>query len=245
MISFNLFYESETSDAYERSVATHLRRQGIDAERPSVGTEYSDIRVTHNGKTSWIEVKMNHSDNLANPRFFFDGKSWDTTYSTPIARYTVEVLNSSSQAKEFVKGLRTLTGNKNLILPTTLSGLRNENAVPLDTMIEYVSNRPMSRYILKQDNVDLSSLVSQHYIQGKAEPAYYLQAGDDFYKLSNNNPLKLPNNVPQFKGTGSLNVRVSTRSKFYEIQLEAKVNNMASSPYSIMPNTHKLNPFVS
>ena len=245
MISFNLFFESKASDAYERSVAAHLRKQGIDAKRPPVGPDYSDIKVNHNNAVSWIEIKMNHKDNLANPRFFYDGKLWKTTYATPIATYVVDILNSSAEAKGFVNGLKKLANNKNITIPTTIGGLRDANAIPLDLMVEYVSTRPMKRYILKQNNVDLSSLVSQHYLVGKAEPAHYLQAGDDFYRLSNANPLKLAKDIPLFKGTGSLNVRVSTRSRFYEIQLEAKINNMGTSPYSIMPNTRKVNPFVS
>lgn len=243
MISFNLFYESQASDLYEKAVADYLRKLGVTVISTTHDTSYSDVKVEYNGNVSWIEVKMGHKDNLANPRFFFDGEKWDTTYATPIAAYAVNILNTDSQAKKFVNDLKKFTGKKNITIPTTRSGLRDPNAVSLEKMVEFVEQRPQKRYILKHDDVNVSELVIQHYLKGKVEPAHYLQAGDDFYRLSKQNPLKLPQSIPLFNGNGTFNIRVSTRSEFYEVQLEAKVTHMENSPYSVKPGTKKLNPF--
>lgn len=49
-----------------------------------------------------------------------------------------------------------------------------------------------------------------------------MQAGDDFYRISKTDPLKLGNDIPLLAGKGDFKVRVSTRSEFYEVQAEIK-----------------------
>jgi len=73
----SILVESSKSDRYEKDVADTLNKiKDVTAERPKVSTAYADIRVTaQNGNTSWIEVKMNHTDNLGNPRVFLMVKS--------------------------------------------------------------------------------------------------------------------------------------------------------------------------
>lgn len=243
--------ESQTSDAYERAIADnineHSKELQLTAKRPGVGTAYSDVLCTDtvSGKQSWIEVKMNHSDNLGNPRFFYKNGKWQTTYETPIASIIVDELNQSKEANKFIKDIAKFCGinPKDVFLPTTLSGLREENAVSLEQMIEFCENIKGNRYILKNDNYDVSKLVREHYIHGKAEPVYYIQTGDDFFRLHQHiNPLQFKN-IPILSGRGSCSVRVSTRSKFYEIQAEIKLKNIvSSSKYSLKPNSKKLLP---
>ena len=111
-------------------------------------------------------------------------------------------------------------------------------------MKKYFDQSGKNRYITNEEGQNLGKLVTEHYTIGKKEPAYYMQAGDDFYLISKNNPLKLDSKIPLLKGTGDFKVRVATRSEFYEVQAEIKIDEMPKSNYSISPNTKKLNPFL-
>lgn len=240
--------ESPASDAHERNIANYINSLGyIKAERPSVGTAFSDVRlITGDGNVTWLEVKMNHRDNLSNPRVFYNGTKWDTTYHTPAAKFAVDQLNKSSQVREFITALRKFAGipkNKKIVLPTTKGGLKDPDAIPLKVMKEYFSQPGVNRYILIEPNVNLGRLVTIHYTKGKAEPAYYMQAGDDFYMISKKNPFNLPSDIPVLTGKGEFKVRVATRANFYEIQAEVKITDMPSSKYSVLKGTKKKNPF--
>lgn len=239
--------ESAKSDKYEEDVASFIDGLGsnLSAERPKVSAKYSDILLTLNGNSTWLEVKMNHTDNLTNPRVFWDGKKWDTTYTTSAAKVAVDYLNKSREAKEFIRALSKYHGDaKTIKVPTNKGGLRDKDAVPLDVMKAYFSQPSINRYIMSVPDIDLGKVVTDHYVNGKAEPAYYMQAGDDFYMISNKNPFGVPKDVPVLSGSGPFKVRVSTRSQFYEVQAEVKINKMPSSKYSLMPGTKKKNPFA-
>ena len=172
----DLLVESPKSDRYEKDVADTLNKiKDVTAERPKVSTAYADIRVTaQNGNTSWIEVKMNHTDNLSNPRVFFDGKKWDTTYTTSAAARSVELLNKSDQTKDFLEAISKFSGIKTPKIPTTKSGLKDKDAVPLEVMKEYFSQPGINRYIMTEPDVNLGEVITDHYLKGKAEPAYYM-----------------------------------------------------------------------
>lgn len=238
---------SARSDAYEREIANEINKiNGVSASRPTMGTNYSDVRVTRGNVSTWVEVKMNHTDNLANPRVYYDQR-WKTTYSTPAATRAVQILNSSPQARQFVSNLSSFSGIpvSDIKIPTTKGGLNQNGAVPLATMVRYFSQPNVNRYIMSQENYNLGDLVTEHYTEGKAQPAYYMQAGDDFYRISNRNPLRLTNDIPLLIGTGDFKVRVSTRTEFYEVQAEIKIKEMPTSEYSFKPNTTKKNPFFA
>ena len=92
---------SAASDKFENDVAKNINKlPGITATRPKVSTEYSDVLMKYKNLKVWIEVKMSHTDNLSNPRVFYDKGKWQTTYKTPAAKHTVDILNKSTQAKE-------------------------------------------------------------------------------------------------------------------------------------------------
>lgn len=245
-LSEDLLIESAASDKYEKAVADNINKmKGCNAERPKVSTKYSDVKITlDGGETAWLEVKMNHTDNLTNPRIFFDGNKWDTTYTMSAAKKAVEIMNKSSDAKDFIKAITKFSGIKKPKIPTTKSGLKDKDAVPLDVMKEYFSQPGINRYVAAMPNVNLGQVVTDHYLNGKAEPAYYMQAGDDFYMIGNANPLGVPKDVPKLSGSGPFKVRVATRSAFYEVQAEVKIAQMPNSPYSLKPGTKKKNPFA-
>lgn len=247
MIGFRGYItEMNAADKYERDVAEYIQELGIDASRPSVSSKYSDVLINHKGKKVWLEVKMNHTDNLGNTRVSYDGSKWVASPDkggglSPLKQFCVDTLNNSREAKKFVEDLSKFANMKEIKIPTTLGGLKDPKAVPLDVMKEFFKTR--NRYILKEPNVDMGKLVTAHYLEGKAEPAYYMQAADDFYMIGRKNPLGVPSNVPLIKGTGEFKMRVSTRSRFYEVQPEVKILKMPTSSYSLKPGTRKKNPF--
>ena len=243
---------SALSDKYEQDVARYIDKiPGVKATRPPGDTGYADVKVTYGTTTSWMEVKMNHTDNLSNPRVFYSNGSWKTTYTTPAAHAAVDILNKSSFSKDFVKKIALFSGiplNK-IKLPTTKGGLKEDGAVPLEVMKKYFDQPNVNRYIANQENYNLGKLVTEHYTLGKKAPAYYMQAADDFYLISKFDPFKLdtrtlPNRIPLLEGKGDFKVRVATRSDFYEIQAEIKITKMPDSKYSLKPGTQKKNPFL-
>ena len=241
---------SASSDKFEQDIAKAINKvKGMQASRPPGKTSLSDVLITqykNKGVRTWVEVKMNHTDNLSNPRVFYENGMWQTTYTTPAAKAAVELLNDSDDAKKFVKDIAKYAGidfNK-VKIPTSKSGLKDENAVPLKVMKEYFTKAAANRYIANEENYNLGKLVTEHYTIGKEEPAYYMQAGDDFYMISKKNPLQLTSKIPILSGRGNLKVRVATRSEFYEVQAEIKITNMPTSGYSIKPGTIKTNPFM-
>tara|TARA_B110000211_G_scaffold107925_1_gene125178 strand:- start:4271 stop:4996 length:726 start_codon:yes stop_codon:yes gene_type:complete len=237
---------SNVSDKYEIDVAKYIQSLAIDATRPKVSSKYSDILIKHKGQKVWLEVKMNHTDNLGNTRVFFDGKKWDASHEktgalSPLKQFCVDTLNKSREAKKFLEDLEKFAKMEDIKIPTTLGGLKDPKAVPLDVMKNFFNTR--NRYILKTARMDMGKLVTAHYIKGKAEPVYYMQAADDFYMISKKNPLGVPRDVPLLSGVGEFKMRVSTRSRFYEVQPEVKIMKMPSSKYSLKPGTRKKNPF--
>ena len=244
---------SAVSDQFEQKVANDLKKIGVPAYRPAANTALADVAITSKATPHgrvFMEVKMSHTDNLSNPRVFFNGTTWATTYKTPVAQYTVDLLNQSAQWKSFHAELKKYLNVKQIKLPTTRSGLKEPGAVPLHILKDFIEKVRNNRYIHIQENVDIGGLVTKHYLEGKAEPAYYLQAGDDFYMIGTKDPLNINKNrkqkVPVLKGMGDFKVRIATRSEFYEIQAEVKIKKMDPhvSPFSVLSESRKKNPFV-
>jgi len=240
---------SVASDKFEKDIADAINSiPGYKAEQGR-DVKYSDVKVTSNsGVTTWVEVKMSHSDNLSNPRVFYMNKKWQTTYTTAAAQETIKLLNNSLQARTFITNISKFTGIPEdvIIIGTNKSHLKMPGCVPLRAMKEYFSQPAVNRYIAADQNYNIGALVTQHYLTGKAAPATYLQAGDDFYMIGKVNPLHLSASIPSLKGTGDFKVRVSTRTEFYEVQAEIKIKEFdpKNSPYSVKAGTNKKNPFV-
>lgn len=261
MLSFKQFISEElelllmsaASDRYEEAVAQAIDNlDGVTAARPKVSTKYADVLITMNGVKTWLEVKMNHTDNLGNTRVSYINGKWDAAKPIdPVKAFAIEYLSKDRQTQQFLKDVAEfadIKNWKNMTVPSTQGLLKNSNAVSYEKMKEYMSKR--TQYILDVKNVDLGELVTRHYLEGKAEPAHYMQAGDDFYLIGKKNPLGLPIDIPELgrKGQcmGSFKMRIGIRGSkpFYEIQPEIKILNMPSSPYSVKPGTKKKNPFT-
>jgi len=246
MLTFtDYLHESAKSDQYEKTVADHINNlNGMIADRPKVSAKYADVKIERDGNETWLEVKMNHTDNLSNPRIFFDGSKWDTTYNTPAAKFAVKLINASQQTKDFIESIAKFSGIKNPKIPTTKSGLKDPSAIPLSVMKKYFAQPGINRYIMSVADINLGKLVTDHYLLGKAEPAHYMQAADDFYMIGKSNPLKAPKDVPVLSGVGPFRIRIATRSQFYEVQAEVKITQMPFSKYSLKPGSSKKNPFA-
>ena len=244
---------SAASDKYEKDVADYVDTlPNVKAERPSVSVKYPDVKITYKNKTHWMEVKMSHTDNLGNTRVSYIKGKWTAAMPLdPIKQFAIEYLTKSSKTKEFLQDIADFSGMdwKKMTLPSTKGPLAFPEAVPYDKVAKYFKTRP--QYILDVPNVDLGELVVQHYLKAKAAPAYYMQAGDDFYMLSTTNPFGLPKDIPNLglarKCIGNFKMRIGVRSAssaFYEIQPEIKIQDMPESKYSVRPGTSKLNPFI-
>ena len=126
--------------------------KGVRASRPSADTALSDVLISkfNNRDTrTWVEVKMNHTDNLSNPRVFYADGRWQTTYKTPAATSAVNVLNDSAQAQAFVKSISKFSKIplSKIIIPTNKGMLNEQWAVPLEMMRAYFSQPGINRYI--------------------------------------------------------------------------------------------------
>ena len=252
---------SATSDLHEHAVAKYINGtiKNLKAERPKVATSFPDVKVEY-GKFKalnavWVEVKMNHTDNLMNPRFSFIANKWETpaSYKSPATDLLCDIWNKNKEAKAWIEGLKVFlvkekwkgdTRNMSLYSSKTERG-KDKNSVPLDMMKRYLKSLP-NKNICKQANIDVGKLVSTHYLKGKSAIAYYVSSGDDFYqfKLSGvkNNPFNIPD-VPVFSGTNGIVLRVGDRSDNFEIQAEVKLKHLPVSLYSVTPGSKKTNPF--
>ncbi len=267
------------SDQYELDVAAYIDKSGVkglSAERPKVSTSFSDVRIVYNrpaqkassGKPAkkavsvktWLEVKMNHTDNLMNLRLSYVGGAWkiesEDSATSPGAISLANEINNDPQAKAWLQALRDwLTNNKkantrftgdpdNFTLFSTKTRRKGDpNTVSPETMKLFLSTRP-NKNICSIADFDIGKIVTLHYLKGKAEPAHYMSAGDDFYRLGRSNPLKIPN-VPEFAGRNRLVFRVGDRTGNFELQPEVKLlsSQARHSIYSVKPKTGKKNPF--
>lgn len=250
---------SALSDKYERDVAKYITQQirAVKASRPSVGSNFSDVKIEYKGVTSWLEVKMNHNDRLVSSRVFYKDGQWGTTYPTNVATEAVKLLNKSNQTKKFISNLKAFLGNrqlkkpidvKNLSLSTTSVGMKEKNAVHMDDLMAYFDQSiVLNKYIMVVDNYDVGASVTAHFTNHKASPAYYMQTGDDFLKMTDTDPFNLDpdkDKIPLLSGKDKFKVRVAKAGQFYEIVTELKILKMPSSKYSLKPGTKKLNPFL-
>jgi len=239
---------SDKSEAFEQNVANAIQRSSPCTATKMGATGLSDIKIQAGGVTTYVEAKMSHRDNLANPRIFFN-QVWQTTYRMPIADYATALANSSSQAAQFLDDLRKFVGREKILVPTTKGGLKLPNAVSLDEMRAFVDDRG-SRYFVREEDIDIGALVTEHYLVGKDQPAHYMQAGNDLYLIGPEDPLNLQavmpdgKTIPTLSGRGDFKLRVSTRSQFYEVQAEIKIKAFtpATSPASVFGGD-KVNPF--
>tara|TARA_B100000676_G_scaffold235550_1_gene235292 strand:- start:273 stop:1025 length:753 start_codon:yes stop_codon:yes gene_type:complete len=242
-------------ELYEIDVAREIDNglpEGFNATRPKVSSKYSDILITGPSST-WVEVKMNHTDNLHNIRYFYDDGMWQVKPDAK-SRATdalLKEINKSPNIKDWVADIKKYMAEKYSFDPDKLSmySTKTERSQPHsvspEQMKEYLATQP-TKNIGETINVDIGYIATLHYNFGKAEPAYYMQTGDDFYRIGGKDPLGLGNEIPLFKtGSNRIMLRVGSRTGNFELQSELKAKSVSrSSKYSVAPGTKKLNPFT-
>ena len=287
----NLLCESAISDQYERDVANNMdawfsaNQLDFLAERPTVDTTYSDIEVTdlNTDYSTFVEVKMNHTDNLYNKRLnVVNGVFVPVTIDEDAVigdSICDDYLNKNTtildELSEFLKTYnpRTLIENEyfnnvgitnnldnaeikkkiNLVSSkkTPLLNKNGDPVVPASIMHKFINNQKTNsgdQYFYKASRIPIRDLLISHYTYGKAEPATYIQTGDDFFKLSSEDRIKFidpitSKDVPLFPEVIG-HLCVGFRKRFggpgYEIQPELKIDKMDKhSPYSFKPGTNK------
>jgi hypothetical protein len=238
------FPVSAKSDAHELLIANTLQSLlGEDnARRPPTDVHHSDVqfRLNRDMPFFWLEVKMAPTDNFCNLRFSYQESNWQCSNEGKIAETIVDELNTSEETLQFINGISQFSGIATEELKLRGSRKPDPKNLPLHVMKSYVKSLP-NQYIMNLPDYDLGKAVTLHY-HSKAEPVYHLQAGDNFYLFGNTNPLGLKG-VPEVQAKGDLRVRVSTRSKMFEIQTEVKLN-LKESEWSLLPNTSKRNPLL-
>lgn len=255
---------SLASDAREKQIADNinaLRIPVLSAVRPVADVKYADVKIKYKGqkgqKETWLEVKMNHSDNLGNVRVSWNGERWVTSVKdgiTPLKQFMIYLLNDGpgrQQADQFLADVARFVSPKGRLLnksdikiPTTKGGLGEQGAIQLDEMKRFLQSKG-SQYFINIPNINLGELVTKHYNEGKAAPVSYLQAGDDFFLLGSVDQLGIKQinpGIPKVTGFGNFKMRVGVRTQYYELQPEIKISNMGRSDYSLF-STSKKNPF--
>jgi len=253
-----------TSSDYEDAVAANIHNasKGLIGIRHKSGiqsmTSYPDVEVKYKGISTWVEVKMNHTDNLMNPRFKYVGEWVVSGVDSKAIQELTQYFNDSKDANLWVEALRKFVKdpkNKYLGDPANMTihslvgdRARDKNSVPLITMKRFLASRP-NKNIFKTELIDVGALVTKHYTIGKAAAALYVSSGDDFYRFGKKNPFKFTDKqAPEFKGTNSVTYRIGDRSSNFEIMAEVKIKNvnaMGNSETSVKPGSSKPNPFAS
>lgn len=247
-------------EQFEELVAKKLRDAGFDAHRiggtntmPDVG--FVDFKIA--GKKHYVEVKMKGAQ-LGSPRSEYVGGQWRVAgpdKDSEFAKMWAKKMNESPQAQEFIKsltafiqkkrpGVKTIQVFDHPSEPKTKAAKEQiaaagQELVTLQDMMEFLETRK-TQYVFRETGQKLDDLVSSHYLTGKDVPAEFMQYGDDFYRLRENDSLGLKD-VPVFKGVvGDIGLRISPRGQKsgkrprYEINPEFKARRVPGSPFSIV-----------
>lgn len=220
---------------HEKAVAGYINHfTYANAENPTNAVGFSDILISFNNRTAWLETKMTVDSNMINTRVRYLSGIWTCRGMSPVGDYICQILANSDHAKGFIHDMtRFVSRDMNV----------DNNWPSLSEMTNFMKHYP-DHYIHWQEDVDISEILRLHYLKSKSKCTHYLQAGDNFYKISEHDPLGLSSNIPVFTARGTLKVRVSLRSKRYEMQAEVKVKSFNQSEYSVFPFTSKKCPFA-
>lgn len=169
---------STASSDYEEKIAENINilssnsngKFTYSATQTGGNVKLSDVYIKRSDKISaYLEVKMNSTDNLGgNPRVYYSDYEggWCSSYETPSAPYCVNLLNKSTDVKEWVYNFKLwlceelkVTDNEKLfeivvnqrtdgnyipsdlkiVIPTVRGGLKSKGAIPYEVMLKYVT----------------------------------------------------------------------------------------------------------
>ena len=264
------------SDIFEKTVVKKINDRGGKMTAESMGTnpKMPDVKLTVDGSEEFVEVKMTKSAKKAGesgaqmgtPRVNFKGGKFVTAES-PMAKALVSAMNDEAntgalpddvhnsiaqQSQQFVSKLKEFVGSDNISLVSSraeLKGSRPKDYLDKFYLGEFFDSTSSTKNIFVVKNVDLTALVTSHYLSGKAKPAKFIQLQDDFYKFktSEESSIRLKSGVPEFEMLGSVTARLafSSSKNCYEIIITPKpsAGGIGKSKFSLIDSPGKEFPF--
>ena len=238
-------YDNESDVASVIQESNHP--QVIGAWHNKNGVKKSDVILHIEGNLfSAVEVKTNITDNLVNPRLKYDG-AWEFIVkdnAKNVGSFATSLMENDVSCNRFLYQLKKFTNRSKIKLSSRKSDQNTCVFVGIEEMKNFfASSVADNQYIYKSD-IDASKVLQDWCVDGKR--CDYIQIEDNFFRLTEDDPLGL-SHVPVLDCIGSFHVRISLRTKFYEIQPEVKLykKEFKESPYSLRPNTHKNNPLTT
>ena len=145
------------ADLYEIDVASAIDDalpEGYSAERPKVSSKFSDILI-EGPKTSWVEVKMNHTDNLHNIRYFYDDGMWQVKREakSPATDALLKQINKSPNINDWVSKMAAYMAENHgfdpdkLSIYSTKSERSQPHSVSVEQMKEYLATQPTNNIL--------------------------------------------------------------------------------------------------
>lgn len=253
-------------EVFELEVQRALVERGITALHTGASSGSSDVTVERDGRQAAIEVKYlrNSGANLVSARFrYADGVWVPAGEESGFTRMVIDELNSRPEPALFVEDVRRFVEARRLSLgqpvpPSIAMPATGEDADVLARDPRFVTPGEMrafmgerkraggNRYVFLDPSCSrIPQLVEGHY---RKKGAQYLQYGDDFFVIGDQDPLGLNDAadppVPRFDAAcGRIGLRVSSRTRRYEIIPEVKAAGVPSSPYGIVGRGRSFPPF--
>jgi hypothetical protein len=215
------------------------------------GVKKSDVILSISGGIdSAVEVKTNITDNLVNPRMGYQngvGGGWHFVVKNNdknVGSFATSLMENDDRCNKFLDKLQKFTKRSQIKLSSRKSDQNSCSFVGIEEMRKFYSDGNMTDQYIYKSKVNASEVLQDWCVEGKR--CDYIQIADNFFRLTKSDPLDLVD-VPVLDCTGTFHVRVSLRTKFYEIQPEVKLHKkeFIESPYSLQPNTDKTNPLVT
>jgi hypothetical protein len=218
----------------------------LDAWHNKNGVKKSDVILSISGDIdSAVEVKTNVTDNLVNPRMGYqDGWHFMVKNNDKnVSSFATSLMKDDDRCNKFLYRLQKYTSRSVIKLSSRKSDQNSCSFVGIEEMRQFYNDDNMADQYIYKSNVNASEVLQGWCVGGKR--CDYIQIADNFFRLTKSDPLGLVD-VPVLGCPGTFHVRVSLRTKFYEIQPEVKLHKgeFTESPYSLQPNTNKINPLV-
>ena len=236
---------TKASNARELALLPHYNSLStkIEVSKPTdrKGDKYADFLLTKDGKSTWLEDKKTIGDRLMNVGAKYFNGSWVFNGSpNKFSKQLTPLLNK--EAEWFVEkfNITVFDNNQDKLFTDLLEYQNAGNLVKITDPI-VVSN--------------MGELISDYYNNSKAEPCHYIQMGDNFYMLGDDNPLELNSEIPKLTGSGTYSLRFCINTKKgkdgirrpFNVRTKPEtgfdIDKLTKSPFSLMEGTKKLNPF--
>jgi hypothetical protein len=236
------------SEAFELGIMSNIPSY-VKSFHMGNDSNYSDIKISKDNVETFIEVKMSDAQ-LGTPRIKYHNNTWSGITENKITEYACNKINTDSYCKTITNRLSEVHYEKYNIKPTyigyKIKHYTNKEICPYminyDTMKKVLVDDYKNQTLLYDESSDSLKCVIEYYLEKKAS---FMQIGDNFYKLSNENNFT-HQEVPMLSGTSYCKIRATFRKskRWIEIFPTIKFRKLEESEYSLKPNTKKKNPFT-